>query len=57
MTKLPRLELTEDPNNRNDFIIFRNQNYTYKAISKKTNKKRKNKTKKHYRKKYSFNIF
>lgn len=25
MTKLPRLELTEDPNKNNDFIIFRYQ--------------------------------
>lgn len=62
---LPRLELTEDINNKNknnDFIIFRNQikskkrkinTHTQKTISKSISKKnnRLSKTKKHKKKK------
>lgn len=47
MKDLPRLELTEDPNKKHDYIIFRN-NYKTKYVTKKrtikkrTIKKRKN---------------
>ena len=64
---LPRLELTEDPNKKNDFIIFRKQlkgkkvskgsEVSKKSSSKKTRKHRKIKTRKHKRKKSFFNIF
>lgn len=37
MTDLPRLELTEDPNKKNDFIIFR---YSVKDKIKKTDTKK-----------------
>jgi len=67
MTNLPRLELTEDPNKKNDFIIFRKQIKGKKApkgstslkklSSKKTRKHRKGKTRKHKKKKSFFNIF
>jgi hypothetical protein len=43
MTDLPRLELTEEPNKKNDYIIFR---YSIK------DKIKKNDTKKHFYKKY-----
>ena len=67
MTNLPRLELTEDPNKKNDFIIFRKQLKGKKASkgsaslkkssSKKTRKNRKGKTRKHKKRKSFFNIF
>ena len=37
MKELPRLELTEDPNKKNDYIIFRN---SIKGKIKKTNTKK-----------------
>ena len=44
MTNLPRLELTENPNKKSDFIIFRKST---KHVSKKTRRKRKrNRTRK-----------
>ncbi len=70
MTNLPRLELTEDPNKKNDFIIFRHQmkgkkvpksspGYASlkKISSKKTRKHRKTKTRKHKKRKSIFNLF
>lgn len=66
MTNLPRLELTEDPNKKNDFIIFRHQikgkkvpgsSKKAKISSKKTRKHRKTKTRKHKKRKSIFNIF
>jgi hypothetical protein len=67
---LPRLELTEDPDNNNEFIIFRHQNKSKKIAKgsitsskkhklriKKTRKHRKNKTRKHKKSKSLFNIF
>jgi hypothetical protein len=67
MTNLPRLELTEDPNKKNDFIIFRKQikgkkvskgsESSKKSSSKKTRKYRKGKTRKHKKRKSFFNIF
>jgi hypothetical protein len=73
MTNLPRLELTEDPNKKNDFIIFRHQikgkkmpkgstgsaSFSKKVqlSSKKTRKYRKTKTRKHKKRKSIFNIF
>jgi hypothetical protein len=63
---LPRLELTEDPTKKNDFIIFRKQlkgkkmpGFHKKTIltSKKTRKHRKIKTRKHKTRKSIFNIF
>jgi|LakMenEpi03Aug12_release.lakeMendotaPanAssembly.Ray.scaffolds.fasta_scaffold5998931_1 hypothetical protein len=39
MKELPRLELTEDPNKKNDYIIFRN---SINGKSKKTNTKKRN---------------
>jgi hypothetical protein len=63
MTELPRLELYEDPNKKNDFIIFRNQTKSDKAFLKKkrekTNKKihKKHKTRKNKKSKSIFNIF
>jgi hypothetical protein len=63
MTLLPRLELTEDPEKNNDFIIFRHQNHmkhksvTKKHRSKKTRLKKKSKSKKSKSKKSIFNIF
>ena len=42
MTNLPRLELTEDPNNKNDFIIFRHGSKT-KHVTKKNTSEKKNK--------------
>ena len=46
MTNLPRLELTEDPNKNNDFIIFRHSTKGNKI------KKSKSVTKKRVHKKY-----
>ena len=47
MKELPRLELTEDPNKKNDYIIFRNsikgkikKTSTKKRIDKKVRSKR-----------------
>jgi hypothetical protein len=70
MTKLPRLELTEDPNKKNEFIIFRHQikgkktpkglpssASSKKKSSKKPRKLRKTKTRKHKKSKGLFNIF
>jgi hypothetical protein len=66
MTNLPRLELTENPNKKNDFIIFRHQikgkkvsgfSKKVKISSKKTRKHRKTKTRKHKKRKSIFNIF
>ena len=67
---LPRLELTEDPNKKNDFIIFRKQmkgkkmpkgssgsTGSKKSSSKKTHKHRKTTTRKHMKRKSIFNIF
>jgi hypothetical protein len=61
---LPRLELTEDPNQKNDFIIFRKQmkgkkvsDSPKKASSKKIRKHKKVKTRKHKKSKSIFNIF
>jgi hypothetical protein len=60
---LPRLELTEDPNKKNDFIIFRKQLKGKKLPSsknlpsKKHRKSRKITTRKHKRRKSIFNIF
>lgn len=58
MKELPRLELTEDPNKKNDYIIFRNsikgkikQTYTKKRVDKKVRSKR-SKTKRSKTKKY-----
>lgn len=64
--KLPRLELKEDPNNKNEFIIFRHQIkgnkksnsiIKNKPLVKKTRKHKKNITKKHKKKKSLFNLF
>lgn len=64
MTNLPRLELTEDSNKNNDFIIFRNASKgkkikQNKAVTKKRVQKKKHGTKKRTRKtrKGFFNIF
>jgi hypothetical protein len=51
MTNLPRLELTEDPNKNNDFIIFRhptkgNKIKQNKSVTKKRVHKKKHGTKK-----------
>ena len=64
---LPRLELIEDPNKKNDFIIFRHQirgkkvptfSKKHKIHVKKTRRKyRKNKTKKHKKSRSFLNIF
>jgi hypothetical protein len=66
MTNLPRLELTEDINKNNDFIIFRNaskdekiKNHSNKHVYKKkhtTKRKRRNSKGKKSRKGF-FNIF
>ena len=40
MTNLPRLELTEEPNNKNDFIIFRHGSNTKHVTKKNINKKK-----------------
>lgn len=61
---LPRLELTEDPNKNNDFIIFRHSVQGKKIKQKTITKKRLHK-KRHYTKKRKhrkgkkgfFNIF
>jgi hypothetical protein len=53
MTDLPRLELTEDINKKNDYIIFRHQ-YKGKKTTKKRIYKKKYGTKKN---KGIFNIF
>lgn len=59
MTNLPRLELTENPDKKSDFIIFRkslkNKN-TKKHANKKSGKKIKKKTKRNI-KKGLFNLF
>jgi hypothetical protein len=69
MTNLPRLELTEDPNKNNDFIIFRKQLKgkkitkslpSTKITSNKTHRykqKKHKKTRKHRKIKSIFNIF
>lgn len=64
MTKLPRLELIEDPNNKNDFIIFRHQidskkvpGFTKKTKITSKKRKHKHKTRKHKKSKSIFNIF
>ena len=66
MTNLPRLELTEDPNKKNDFIIFRHQIHGKKVptfskkrklTSKNKRHRRKNITRKHKKRKSIFNIF
>lgn len=67
MTNLPRLELTEDPNKNNDFIIFRHsskgkkikqtKSVTKKRIHKKKHGTRKKKTKHRKTRKGFFNIF
>ena len=62
---LPRLELTEDPNKNNEFIIFRHsiqgkKHKQIKSITKKRFHKKKNGTKKRKHrkgKKGFFNIF
>jgi hypothetical protein len=67
---LPRLELTEDPNKNNDFIIFRKQIKgkkvsglpkpkvaSRKLSSKKNRKHKKSKTRKHKKSKSIFNLF
>jgi hypothetical protein len=51
MTNLPRLELTEEPNKNNDFIIFRNPSKgnkikKSKSVTKKRAYKKKHGTKK-----------
>ena len=58
MKDLPRLELTEDPNKNNDFIIFRN-NSKAKYVTKKRSIKKRNVQKRKTRKirKSLFNIF
>ena len=58
MKDLPRLELTEDPNKNNDFIIFRNNSKT-KYVTKKRSIKRRNVKKRKTRKtgKGLFNLF
>jgi hypothetical protein len=66
-SRLPRLELIEDPNKKNDFIIFRKKNKgkkvpkgsvgLKKSSSKKTRKHRKGITRKHKKRKSFFNIF
>lgn len=69
MTNLPRLELTEDPNKKNDFIIFRKKLKGKKIIkvfssnkishnkTHRYNQKTHKKTKKHKKRKSIFNIF
>lgn len=73
MTNLPRLELTEDPNKKNDFIIFRHQtrgkkvpkgslrSATFskkrKLSSKSRRRHKKHKTRKHKKSRSLFNIF
>jgi hypothetical protein len=63
---IPRLELIENPNNKNDFIIFRHQirskkvptfSKKRKLPSKKTRKHKKHITRKHKKYKSLFNIF
>ena len=63
---IPRLETIENPNNKNDFIIFRHQIRSKKMptfykkthlSSKKTRKHQKHKTRKHKRRKTIFNLF
>ena len=58
MKQLPRLELTEDPNKKNDFIIYRKEG---KHKSKKRNMERKHKRthkRKHRKSRKSFfNLF
>jgi hypothetical protein len=68
MTNLPRLELTEDPNKNNDYIIFRHsslkgkkniqtKSVTKKCVRKKKHGTRKKKTKHRKTRKGFFNIF
>jgi hypothetical protein len=47
MTNLPRLELTEDPNKNNEFIIFR-----YSSKGKKTKQSKTSSIKRVHRKKH-----
>lgn len=68
MKNLPRLELTEDPNKNNDYIIFRHsslkgkknkqtKSVTKKRVHKKKHGTRKKKTKHRKTRKGFFNIF
>lgn len=67
MTNLPRLELVEDPNKNNEFIIFRKQSKGKKMITFKkvlsnkskniSNKKKTKKIKKKNKSKSIFSIF
>ena len=64
MKELPRLELTEDPNKKNDYIIFRNsikgkskKTSTQKRIDKKVRSKRYRNGRTKRSKKGIFNIF
>lgn len=63
---LPRLELTEEPNKKNDFIIFRHQigskkvptfSKNHKTRVRKLRAHKKRKTRKHKKSKSIFNIF
>jgi len=66
-SRLPRLELTEDPNKKNEFIIFRHRikgkkepkgySDSKKITSKKKLKHKRVKTRKHKKSKSLFNIF
>ncbi len=57
--QLPRLELTENPNKNNEFIIFRKQLKDKKSSHKKITKKRKHNNRKTVKKKKKslFNLF
>ena len=50
MKQLPRLELTEDPNKKNDYIIFRH-GYKTKYVTKKNRSAKKRTMKKRTMKK------
>ncbi len=56
--KLPRLDLVEDPNKNNEFIIFKKGIKNIgKKQSKKVNKKKRNKTVKKRKSKKSSSFF
>jgi acetylornithine/succinyldiaminopimelate/putrescine aminotransferase len=59
MNNLPKLELIEDPNKKNDFIIFRHKfkGKTRTQLSKKRTKKYKTRKHKKVKTKSIFNIF
>lgn len=73
LLRIPRLELIENPNNKNDFIIFRHQIHSkkvpkdspgsatfsksHKLSSKRPRKSKKHKTRKHKKTKSIFNLF